>query len=207
LDSQTWWQRVGDAVDSRSFLLAVLHGGVQGSHYPSPACIEISRRLISLGVNVVVWSHAHVTQGVAAMGRGLVAYGLGNLMHVPLHAGVDATHRNVAYDQGLLLEFEPDGDHVTHADAILIQRNGLRLAGASPTPELEKWFGGLCRRPQRASYPIWWLVYRLKQDVFDRTMAYVRGGNLWRQLIRIRFRHLARFLTNLRNARRDATDV
>lgn len=80
-----------DAMDPRRLLRAVrradaeadvvvayLHWGVQGETCPSPAQQRLAARLVGAGADVVAGSHAHELQGDGRLGRGYVAYGLGN---------------------------------------------------------------------------------------------------------------------------------
>ncbi|GAA5130415.1 hypothetical protein GCM10023339_60810 [Alloalcanivorax gelatiniphagus] len=82
---------VADALDPRRLLRAVrrgaaeadvvvayLHWGVQGERCPSDAQRSLARRLVAAGADVVAGSHAHELQGDGPLGRGYVAYGLGN---------------------------------------------------------------------------------------------------------------------------------
>jgi poly-gamma-glutamate synthesis protein (capsule biosynthesis protein) len=82
---------IADAMDPRRLLRAVrraderahvvvayLHWGVQGESCPSPQQRTLASRLVRAGADVVVGSHAHEVQGDGRLGRGYVAYGLGN---------------------------------------------------------------------------------------------------------------------------------
>ncbi len=82
---------VADANDPRRLLRAVrradaeadvvvtyLHWGVQGERCPSADQRSLARRVVGAGADVVVGSHTHELQGDGRLGRGYVAYGLGN---------------------------------------------------------------------------------------------------------------------------------
>lgn len=82
---------IADATDPSRLLSAVrradstadvvvvyLHWGIQGEGCPSPDQRSIATRLVDAGADVVVGSHAHQLQGDGRLGRGYVAYGLGN---------------------------------------------------------------------------------------------------------------------------------
>ncbi len=82
---------IADALDPRRLLRAVrqaaaeadvvvtyLHWGVQGERCPSDDQRTLAARLVAAGADVVVGSHAHELQGDGRLGRGYVAYGLGN---------------------------------------------------------------------------------------------------------------------------------
>jgi hypothetical protein len=207
VDSPSWWERVDTSMGAGAFVMVVLHGGVQGSHYPSPTAIEISRALVARGVNVVVWSHAHAVQGVVRTERGFVAYGLGNAMYLPLEGDPVRPHPVAGYDQGLYLELEPDARGLRHAEGMLFRRVGLCLEPVAATAARRRWFGALCGRPAKRSYPAWWRAYRFKQDVIDATIRYLVRDSFWKQLAAVRPHHAAKLLAKLANARRDARDV
>lgn len=93
-----------DAVDPASLLAAVrradrtadvvvayLHWGVQGERCPSADQKTLADSLVDAGADVVVGSHAHQLQGDGRLGRGYVAYGLGNFAWYS--PGTDATSR------------------------------------------------------------------------------------------------------------------
>jgi hypothetical protein len=203
LESRSWWHAVERAVRTGRLVLVHIHGGVQGSHYPSPNAIDVSRSLARLGVAAVVWSHAHAVQGVVTIGRTLVAYGLGNALHPPLAGDVYRPHPEPAYDAGLLLELEPGPGRLDGAAALLVRREGLSVQPLAATAERRDWLARLCAAPARPGYPLRWRWQRLQEDVVRPLARHVRSGT-WR---RARPRHAAALLARLGNARADAADV
>ena len=80
-------------------VVVYVHWGVQGERCVSPDQRSLARRLVRAGADVVVGSHAHVVQGAGRLGRGYVAYGLGNYAwYQPSETGV------------LTLTVQPGGD-------------------------------------------------------------------------------------------------
>lgn len=78
-----------DAVDPARLLAAVagsaadivvvhVHWGTQGESCPDGNQRRLARQLVAAGADVVVGSHAHRLQGDGRLGKGYVAYGLGN---------------------------------------------------------------------------------------------------------------------------------
>jgi hypothetical protein len=59
-------------------VVAYLHWGVQGERCPSADQRSLADRLVEAGADLVVGTHAHRLQGDGHLGRGYVAYGLGN---------------------------------------------------------------------------------------------------------------------------------
>jgi poly-gamma-glutamate synthesis protein (capsule biosynthesis protein) len=203
VESASWWTAIEHAARDGHMVLVYVHGGVQGSHYPSPRAIEISRRLAALGAAAVMWTHAHAVQGVVTVGRTLVAYGLGNLLHPPLAGDVHAPHADGAYDVGLLLELQPAPGRLAGAAGLLVRRHGLRVRPLAATPARRRWLARLGAATERPGYGLQWRWRRLTADVLRPLAAQVRGG-AWR---RARPRHAAALLARLGNARADAADV
>ena len=68
-------RRVAEVAD---VVVVYVHWGIQGERCASADQRELGQRLVRAGADVVVGSHAHVLQGDGRLGRGYVAYGLGN---------------------------------------------------------------------------------------------------------------------------------
>ncbi|MCW2832868.1 MAG: Capsule biosynthesis protein [Nocardioides sp.] len=69
---------VGEADDSADVVVVYLHWGIQGESCPTADQRTLAADLVEEGADVVVGSHAHQLQGDGHLGRGYVAYGLGN---------------------------------------------------------------------------------------------------------------------------------
>jgi len=61
-----------------SHIIISLHWGYQFDLYPEPEQIELSRKIIDMGVLIVYGHHAHVVQGLERYKNGLILYNLGN---------------------------------------------------------------------------------------------------------------------------------
>ena len=61
-------------------IVCVVHWGYELMLYPEPADREWAHRAIEAGADFVIGHHPHVVQGVEAVGRGFVAYSLGNFL-------------------------------------------------------------------------------------------------------------------------------
>jgi poly-gamma-glutamate synthesis protein (capsule biosynthesis protein) len=61
-------------------ILISLHWGYEYVPFPSPEQIEIGRKLIDYGVDLILGHHAHVIQGLEMYRGKLIVYGLGNFI-------------------------------------------------------------------------------------------------------------------------------
>lgn len=62
------------------FLVCSIHWGLEFLDFPAPEQIDLGRRLIDLGVDVVFGHHPHVLQPVERYKNGLIFYSLGNFI-------------------------------------------------------------------------------------------------------------------------------
>jgi hypothetical protein len=69
---------VATADASADVVVVYVHWGVQGESCPSTSQRSLATDLVRAGADVVVGSHTHQLQGDGRVGRGYVAYGLGN---------------------------------------------------------------------------------------------------------------------------------
>ena len=78
IDPTRLLRAVEDADRSADVVVVYLHWGVQGERCPSDSQRSLAADLVETGADVVVGSHTHGLQGDGRVGRGYVAYGLGN---------------------------------------------------------------------------------------------------------------------------------
>jgi len=60
------------------YVLVSLHWGLEHQYFPTPKQVEVARRIVDAGADVVLGHHAHVFQGVECYRHGCIFYGLGN---------------------------------------------------------------------------------------------------------------------------------
>lgn len=78
IDPARLLRAVSTADRSADVVVVYAHWGVQGEGCPSSAQRSLASDLVRAGADVVVGSHTHQLQGDGRLGRGYVAYGLGN---------------------------------------------------------------------------------------------------------------------------------
>ncbi len=62
------------------FKVVSIHWGDEYIGRPSPGQIELGRRIIDSGANLVIGHHPHVIQGIEEYNKGIIAYSLGNFV-------------------------------------------------------------------------------------------------------------------------------
>jgi poly-gamma-glutamate synthesis protein (capsule biosynthesis protein) len=73
-------ERVTSAKELGDILIVSLHWGDEYISRPSPKQIEMGRKIIDAGANLVIGHHPHVLQGIERYNSGMIAYSLGNFV-------------------------------------------------------------------------------------------------------------------------------
>jgi poly-gamma-glutamate synthesis protein (capsule biosynthesis protein) len=72
------------------FVIVLVHWGVERSGRPTPEQRRIGRAMVDAGACAVIGHHPHVLQGIERRGNGIIAYSLGNFVHVAGAATMDS---------------------------------------------------------------------------------------------------------------------
>ncbi len=78
IDPARLLRAVARADRSADVVVVYMHWGIQGERCPSDEQRSLASDLVQTGADIVLGSHAHQLQGDGRVGRGYVAYGLGN---------------------------------------------------------------------------------------------------------------------------------
>lgn len=78
VDPRRLLRAVQEADDDADVVVVYLHWGIQGESCPTGGQRTLAADLVEAGADIIVGSHAHQLQGDVRLGRGYVAYGLGN---------------------------------------------------------------------------------------------------------------------------------
>jgi len=94
-----WLDSTGLKIASQGFRsgslnIAMVHGGQEWSHVPTPEQRALYRALVDAGANVVIGSHPHVLEGLESYHGGLIAYSVGNFLF-PGMQGTDGGEQSV----------------------------------------------------------------------------------------------------------------
>ncbi len=208
LESESWWESIRHSITEGYTTIALLHGGIQDCQYPSVFAIEISRKLVALGVSAVIWSHAHVVQGGERLGKSLIAYGLGNTFYPRILGNPEDQNSNPRYDWGLLLDLTVAQNSINAGKGLMVHRRGLQLSiGDDSTLLRQQELRRLSRLLNSRFYPLIFRGIRIWEDVILHTWRYFRRDNVWRQIRRIDYARIRGLIKSLRNARSDPEDV
>jgi poly-gamma-glutamate capsule biosynthesis protein CapA/YwtB (metallophosphatase superfamily) len=72
------FEDIGAVKQTCDFLILCMHWGQENIGEPAPRYRRLAQEMISTGADVIVGHHPHVLQGTETVGRGIVAYSLGN---------------------------------------------------------------------------------------------------------------------------------
>lgn len=72
--------RVKKSVD---FVVAAIHWGNEGTHFPDPKTVLEARKIIEAGADLILGSHPHILQGSERYNQGLIVYSLSNFLFSP----------------------------------------------------------------------------------------------------------------------------
>jgi poly-gamma-glutamate synthesis protein (capsule biosynthesis protein) len=92
-------------------LTVSLHWGLELSDHPDPGDVELARRLIDAGADLILGHHPHVLQGIERRHHGLIAYSLGNFIfdnragHIVSLQAWDERHQGMILD----IQFSEEG--------------------------------------------------------------------------------------------------
>ena len=95
-------QKLRSQVD---ILVVSIHADLEFQEYPSMPRVELSRRLIDYGADVLLEHHPHVVQGVERYKRGIIAYSLGNFIF-PVKGNEYMEGNSSMCDKGFLLKID-----------------------------------------------------------------------------------------------------
>ena len=73
-------QDIDKARTQADIIIISLHWGDEFINYPSQDQVEIARKLIDVGANVILGHHSHTMQGIEQYKHGLIAYSLGSFI-------------------------------------------------------------------------------------------------------------------------------
>ena len=62
------------------YMIALIHGGIEFYPYPSPQGQKLSRFLIDIGINCVIWQHSHCSGYIEKYNGNFIVYGQGNFI-------------------------------------------------------------------------------------------------------------------------------
>ena len=110
-------QAARDIAEARAradFVVVLVHWGIERRTTPTPDQRRVGRAMIAAGACAVIGHHPHVLQGIERYGDGIIAYSLGNFVHI---AG------GITMESALLtLELSPDRPAACEATPVIIRR-------------------------------------------------------------------------------------
>ncbi len=66
--------------EKTNYIIVSLHWGDEFIEYPSPAEIDMGRRIVDAGADLIIGHHPHILRGIEKYKQGVIAYSLGNFV-------------------------------------------------------------------------------------------------------------------------------
>jgi hypothetical protein len=152
-------------------VILLIHWGVDNSHYPSPKQRKEARKLVLMGVDIIIGHHSHVLQGMEKINGALVFYSLGNFCFSPL-LETDKKHEVDHGRQTKSIILDIDLNEMTFSHKHFIQNKDFTLSFIK-----SRLFQKVTRRLSLISNPIIWPIYMLYLNFFYKIYFYFLGNN------------------------------
>jgi poly-gamma-glutamate capsule biosynthesis protein CapA/YwtB (metallophosphatase superfamily) len=196
-------------------IILSIHWGIEHYSYPSPLQRDLAKELIGSGADVIIGHHPHVLQGLEKIGKGIVAYSIGNFIFDDIrwsYTNEDGVIRerlvklNDENRKTCILKIELSGKDDFSSEFI------PAIISSSGTVEIDehrtriKEYHRLCSRLAWPFYRTIWKIYSIKQEWILRVIPMLRGRFRWRSLKNLRFKHIREIIVKLRRSARISTE-
>lgn len=184
--------------DSSDLVIVSLHWGLEEYLYPTPCQMEQAERLIRSGADIIIGHHPHVLQGIQRIGRGLVAYSLGNFLFHDFHwhRTVNGENNNIFMNlsennkKGMILRIscQKDRDLETHEIFTKVNEYGRITQDHSPLRGND--FLSFSCRLGKVHYRQWWFFHAIIKEWNLRIKQKFSLNKLLHEFWKIRSGHL-----------------
>jgi hypothetical protein len=192
-----------------------LHWGIEHYLYPSPFQKALARNLIRSGADLIIGHHPHVLQGTEKIGKGMVAYSLGNFIFDDIRwSFVDKEGQNqdrlvkLTDDNrktGILkVRLSEEKDFSSDFIPAIISPDGIVEIDANMCRS--KQFTKLCSTLHWPFYKPFWKMYSIKQEWVLRIMPMLAGKFRWQKVKKLRPKHLKELVDRMRRSARISSE-
>ncbi|OPY66953.1 MAG: Capsule biosynthesis protein CapA [Syntrophorhabdus sp. PtaU1.Bin002] len=191
-------------------VIVLLHWGLEEYAYPTPSQLEVARRLVDSGADAIIGHHPHVLQGIQRIGKGFVAYSLGNFLFNDFEWRMTKENGEIATTylalsehkrKGIMLSLEINENasinsvlkvftRVDHDGCILIDGYSLR----------EEELRILSDRLRMRFYAQWWRIQALYLEWKLRIKPRLSPQKIIRNFCKIRPRHFVEMCKALKKS-------
>ncbi|MGD9897737.1 MAG: CapA family protein [Calditrichaceae bacterium] len=179
-------------------VIVLMHWGIEHYNYPAPDQRGIAQKIIDAGTDLIIGHHPHVLQGMERIGKGLVAYSLGNFVFndfewsFNLPDGQQKTVKtilDVIHRRSLILNVEINNSFEINEEKIFT----YITADGSIIPDYELYRGKHFKKLMAGlNYPFYnqlWRMYSLKREWELRIKPMLSFKKNITKITKIRFRH------------------
>lgn len=190
-------------------VIFLLHWGLEHYRYPAPSQRLIAKQIIEAGADFIIGHHPHVLQGVESIGRGTVAYSLGNFLFDDFSWRFTNQDDNIQEqvirlspkqrqagifiiktdnEKGCSFEFQPtriDTNTDITFDESYRRKNEMK--------RLSRFFNW-------RAYGFFWRFHALEREFSLRILPLVKGKLRWEKIKKIRPKHFVQLYSTLRRS-------
>ncbi len=192
-------------------VIILMHWGIEHYNYPTPNQRGIAEKLIEAGTDLIIGHHPHVLQGMERIGKGLVAYSLGNFVFndfewsYNLPDGQQRTVKTILekiHRRSMIFEIELDNSLQMHEEKIFtyIKSDGSIIP--DDEPYREKHFKKLKTGLKYPFYNQFWRMYSLKREWELRIKPMISFKKITTKITKLRFRHFKELFNSISRSSR-----
>jgi poly-gamma-glutamate synthesis protein (capsule biosynthesis protein) len=193
LDAQALLEDIRALVPEVDHVIAVLHWGLEYSHYPTPEQVELAHAAVDAGASAVIGHHSHSIQGIETYKGAVIAYSLANLTDAPVdwqgpsrHYSCDITEVD---REGLLLKLEITRDSVALAETVplwLDDDGAPTRAGGERARKILAALAAYSAKIAEGGLDAYWRETVVGSRVSGPLMSWWADGSLWDKVRRFR---------------------
>jgi len=202
-------ESIGRCKKKADIILLILHWGIEEYFFPSPVQRKQARRLFEAGVDVIIGHHPHVVQGIEKIGKGMVAYSLGNFLFDDFEWRIESEdgspkkipiRMNRDNRSGMILQLHYNGGELESSSEIFTKIDADGYIAVDLSSERKKHTKQISKKLGIPFYAYFWKWHSIKREWQIRLSKQLRINNILKNFHKIRLHHIIALLQNLKKS-------
>ncbi len=167
-------------------VIAVLHWGLEYSHYPTPEQVDLAHAAVDAGASAVIGHHSHSLQGIEQYRGAIIAYSLANLTDAPVDWQGPTRHYACEITdvdrESILLKLRLTRDAVELVETLplwLDDRGAPSAASGARAEKIRADLAAYSAKIAEGGLADYWRETVVGSRVSGPLMAWWRDGSLW----------------------------